>query len=226
MQLPVSTKDTVRFRFPADGPTYLLAVPSYLQRAAFRRDLRAAGADYPGDAALLAALREDLTAIAPANLEELLALVDGAESAANAGDDAAADPELGGRIGDLARLARSAGGRYAALEGDREFWLAVAPLVACQHFLIGWEGRDEAFALRRDRATDVTLSFLTENEVRAVGYTALGLLRPDADTVGNSASPSPSPGGPALSPPTSTPSLSPADGSCSESASTETPPTD
>lgn len=220
MTLPVSTKDVIRFQPEEGGPVYLLAVPSYLQRAAFRRDVRAAGATYPGDKDLLKALREDLAAVNPANLEDLLALVDEAE-AATAGE---VDPETVDRLADLARLARAIGGRYAALEGDREFWLAVAPLVACRHFLIGWDGRAETFVRHHGLTTDETLGLLSDADLLAIGFRAMALMQPSKDQEKNSASPSPSRLAPPPSPTDSTSSPATTDGNSSVSATEATQP--
>ncbi|MCM8738286.1 hypothetical protein M5E06_29600 [Azospirillum sp. A1-3] len=209
----------------APQPVYRLRVPSHFQRAAFRRDLRAAGATYPGDAELYKALREDLREVNPYNLDSLLELVDSVEAAAQ-GD---VDPDALDGLEAITRLARAAGGRYAAMEGDREFWLSVAPIVACRHFLLGWEevkaadGTDAPFVRRRDITTDETLSHLDEAELRTVGFKIMSLMRPSKDQEKNFASPSRSA---SSRKPTKTASKSlpamPA-GSSSENTSAETP---
>ncbi|MBP2297952.1 hypothetical protein [Azospirillum picis] len=208
-----------------DQPVFRLAVPSHFQRASFRRDLRAAGATYPGDAELYRALREDLREVNPYNLDTLLELIDEVEASAQ-GD---VDPDALDGLEAITRLARAAGGRYAAMEGDREFWLSVAPIVACQHFLLGWEGvkaKDGSaapFVRRRDLTTDETLSHLDEDELRAVGFKIMGLMRPSKDQEKNFVSPSRSA---SSRKPTKTASKSlPAkrDGSSSASISAETP---
>lgn len=206
-------------------PVFSLRVPGLFQRAAFRRDLRAAGATYPGDAELYKALREDLREVSPYNLDALLELIDSVEAAAQG----EVDPDALDGLQAITRLARAAGGRYAAMEGDREFWLSVAPIVACRHFLLGWEGVKAAdgtaapFVRRRDLTSDETLAHLDENELRAVGFKIMSLMRPSKDQEKNSASPSRSASN---RKPTKTASKSlpatPA-GSSSESASTETP---
>ena len=52
--LPVSANDVIRFTPPdlaehENAPLYLIAVPTLLRRAAWRRDVSAQGARYPGD---------------------------------------------------------------------------------------------------------------------------------------------------------------------------------
>jgi hypothetical protein len=181
----------------APQPVYRLAVPSHLQRAAFRRDLLATGATYAGDKALYAALRADIEAISPDNLAEALEIIDAVEAV---GKPADADPELRDRYAEIARIARSLGGRYAGVEGDFEFYLSVAPFIACRHFLIGWEGVDAPFVRRGNLTTDETLGHLDENEMRAVGFKILNLMQPTKAMEKNSASPSRSASSRTLSP--------------------------
>lgn len=178
-------------------PVYLLGIASHFQRAAFRRDVLAAGATYPGDATLYAALREDIAAVDPVNLDELLAVIDEVE----AGQNDTVDPEVLNRMPQIARIARALGGKFAALEGDREYWLSVAPLIACRQLLLGWEGVTGAdglplpFVRRLDRTADETLAQLDEVELRTVGYKIMNLMRPSAEQKKGFASPSPSASG-------------------------------
>lgn len=210
---------------PHPQPVFRLGVANHFTRAAFRRDLRAAGATYPGDAELYRALRADLEEVAPYNLDELLALIDEVEATAQG----EVDPEALTGLETITRLARSLGGRYAALEGDREFWLSVAPIVACRHFLLGWEGvrtqggADAPFARRRDLTADESLAHLDEQELRAVGFKIMSLMRPSKDQEKNSASPSRSASVPRLSGTASTSLPATTDGSSSENGTSETP---
>ena len=187
----------------APQPVYRLAVPSHLQRAAFRRDLLATGATYAGDKALYAALRADIEAISPDNLDEALEIIDAVEAV---GKPADAAPELRDRYTEIARIARGLGGRYAGVEGDFEFYLSVAPFIACRHFLLGWEGvkdaagTDAPFVRRGNLTTDETLGHLDENELRAVGFKILNLMQPTKAMEKNSASPSRSASSRTLSP--------------------------
>lgn len=187
----------------APQPVYRLAVPSHLQRAAFRRDLLATGATYAGDKALYAALRADIEAISPDNLAEALEIIDAVEAV---GKPADADPELRDRYTEIARIARGLGGRYAGVEGDFEFYLSVAPFIACRHFLMGWEGvkdaagNDAPFVRRGNLTTDETLGHLDENEMRAVGFKILNLMQPTKAMEKNSVSPSRSASSRTLSP--------------------------
>lgn len=200
-------------------PVYLLAVPSHFQRAAFRRDLRSAGATYPGDGELYRALRADLAAVAPANLEDLLALVDEVEASA----PGEVDLEAVQKLGDIVRLARVLGQRYAALEGDREYWIAVTPLIACRHFLHGWEGVDRPFVRTGTLTSDETLSVLDDGDLSAIGWKIMSLMRVSKAQEKNSGSSSRSPLGPRPTPTTqSTPPTVPS-GNCLGSGTPETP---
>ncbi|MDR6770383.1 hypothetical protein [Azospirillum sp. BE72] len=187
----------------APQPVYRLAVPSHLQRAAFRRDVLAAGAIFSGYKALYAALRADIEAIGPANLDEALEIIDAVEAAGNPAD---ADAELRDRFTEIARIARGLGGRYAGVEGDFEFYLSVAPFIACRHFLMGWEGvkdaagTDAPFIRRGNLTTEETLGHLGENEVREIGFKILNLMQPTKAMEKNSVSPSRSASSRTLSP--------------------------
>ncbi|MGF7176995.1 hypothetical protein [Azospirillum doebereinerae] len=209
----------------APQPVFRLGIASHFTRAAFRRDLKAAGTTYPGDVALYRALREDLKEVAPYNLDDLLALIDEVE-AASQGE---VDPTASDRLETIKSVARSCGGRFAALEGDRDFFIAVAPLIACRHFLLGWEGikaedgSDAPFVRRRDLTTDATLAHLSEEELQAVGFKIMSLMRPSKDLEKNSASPSRSASSRKPSPTAKTKRLTAPRGSSSANASSGTP---
>lgn len=180
-----------------DRPVYILAVPDLLQRAGFRREVRRTGADYPGEAALYKALRADLTVLAPANLDTLLQLVDEVEAATRGGP--AAPPEALEMLEGAMGVARALGGRFAAVEADRGFWMSVAPLIACRMFLLGWENRQSPFQRTGGRTADQCLRTLPEADLTAVGNKIMSLMTVGEETAGNSASPSPSHSGPANS---------------------------
>lgn len=205
-------------------PVYYLKVATLFERAACRRDITASGADYPGLTALYSALRADLSAASPYNLEELLALIDEREEAV----ESEVDPEAFAGLEAIARIARTMGGQFAALEGDRRYWLDVAPIIACQHFLVGWEnvtgkdGQPAKFERRGGRTTDASLEQLEEGDLRAVGYEIIGAWRPAKDVEKNSESPSPSTSDPSLSRQETT-LLTDQSGSSSASATGETP---
>ena len=173
-----------------------MTAASLFARAQFRRDLAAAGAEYPGNKKLFEALRADLAAAAPANLDDLLSLVDLADS--ETGD---MDPDIRRDFEAAARLARAMGGEYAGMEGARVYFLEVAPICAARICLTGWDGIAAPFERRNGVATDAALRRLTAADLKAVGERSLGLLFLDEAATKNSESPSPSRGGPEISTP-------------------------
>lgn len=180
--LPVSTKDVHRVAPDGDGgPVYLIATPTLLQRAAWRRDVAAAGARYPSDDELHRAIVADVTDAAPSNLDELLASLEAVRDVP--ADER--DPDDIARYQAVVGMARRVGGQYARLEADRGYWADVAPLVAVRTFLVGWEGLAVRFS--RDLVDEIP-----ETHQRVVGWAAIDRMRLSEDARKNFASPSPS----------------------------------
>lgn len=194
--LPTDTSEIERFIPESSSVTYLIATPSVMERARFKRDLVAAGATFHDDAALLAALRDDLRAVHPANLDHLLELLDQFEALA----DTDADPPLAAAVADIERLGRVAAGRYAALLGERAFFNDVLPIIAARLFLVGWEGTDTPFARANGLTADRTLGLIPEATLRQIGARAFARMVLTGDLEKNSPSPSPSPSNPTPSP--------------------------
>lgn len=191
--LPTSTKTVDRYIPPFyegqdDAPVYLLRTPSLIERAAFRRDLRAAGATYSSDEDLFEALREGVRAIDPVNRDELLADVD---AIAESGIENASG-ELRARVGEIMRQVRAFYPRFAGLEGDREYFMQVMPIVACRHFLLGWENLDAPFERKNGLTSDHCLQQLPDRDLYAVGFHALSLMNVSETERKNSESRSPS----------------------------------
>ncbi len=197
--LPVSSKQTVEFT-PPDAmereprPVFRLQVPTLLQRAQWRRALNEHGATYPSDAQLLAALREDLRAINPGNLDQLLEQVDAFEAAVD-GEKLKLAPDM------LAfeTLCRGIGGAYSQALARRGYWGDLAPLVAAQMFVVGWEHAGPAFKRGHDGVDHDALAALPDAWLRSVGWKAIGLMTLSGDAEKNSAAPSSSPDAPATS---------------------------
>jgi hypothetical protein len=181
--LPVSTKDIHRVAPDGDGgPVYLIATPTVLQRAAWRRDVAATGARFPSEADLHKALVDDLSAAAPDNLEEILACVNAVRDT----PEDQRDPDLVEKYEAVAAFARRHGGAYARLQADRGYWADVAPIVALRSFLVGWEGLAVPFS--KDLVDDIP-----EDHQRVVGWEAINRMRLSEDARKNFVSPSPSP---------------------------------
>lgn len=215
--------DTTPVRFtPGDlidtpgAPVYLIEPGTSRTRAVFRRELVAQGVQYPAPAIVFETLRDGVRHGIVEDLREgWLTLIDRAEevgSQRTAALKALADepgdgsdrllpdlPELepGERV-DLAAIERDMRLNYppyAALLADQSFYLEMAPIVAAQHFLVGWENVDQTFARERG-IVDLALldRAVPEGHIRAIGFRAMSLLTPDAAAAKNSPS---RPGSPA-----------------------------
>lgn len=214
--LPISTKDLVRHS--SGGATFDLAVPSRLQRAAFRRDLAATGARYPSDAELRQAMRDGIEAlVAEDQRAELLEAVDQLE----AGDSS---DQVRERIEALERVLVKRFAPYGDLLAARGHWLEVAPIVACQHFLRGWDGLALPFASRAGLVPpDLLDQALSDEQIVSVGLKILSLMSPGKDQEKNSASPSPSPSAQPILPAEPNPPTTAPDGNFSETSTPAIP---
>ncbi len=193
-----------------DRPVYRIAVGTYLQRAAWRRDVRATGCRYPGDAEMYAVLRGLVRAAAPERLDAMLELIDQHEAAMAAqGTGATVDEDLNADFAQVERLALEIPD-YARLDAERQHWREVAPYMAARGFLVGWDNvtsdgaplpfrRVESQAGQR-HVPDELLARLPEADLRAIGNRAIRLMHVDKSAEKNSASPSPSPSSPTATP--------------------------
>lgn len=217
----------------ADAPVYRIKPATLLERIAFRAALTEAAGQYPGDAALIAAMREaigqieadrDTAAQILSDYEAALAARDAALKARLPAEDVpAVAPELAEAFARLLGLCEVSDVVRAILAA-RERRLMTSLYLGAQRFLAGWSGADLP-RFRRERAgvPAALLDALPEEDVLACGAKALALMAPTEPQLGNSASPRPSPAGPAISPKGPSPAA-PADGSCSEPPTTSTPP--
>jgi len=223
MSIPLGK--TVRFTPKGEAgdnpPVYAIAVPTLMQRAAFRRDVAAAGARYPGQDEMFVALREGVRAAVEDDAQPaLLETLDAAEAA---GAGLAEDAELARDMAGIEAAMRRHHPPYAALEAERAYWLSVAPIVAARHFLRGWEGVAAPFRRQAGLVPEDLLAELPDAHVEAIGWEAISLMSPSRAQAKNSASPSPSPSDPQTSPAEpSRPTAAP-DGNSSASASPATP---
>lgn len=192
--LPTSAKDVERFDAPDADTTYLIATPSLLERAAYRRELAGAGAVYPSDAELLDAVRDDLRAVDPVNLGALLETLDLFEAqGADAADDVKAD------VLEMEGLVLPLGGRYSAARAARQHFLEVAPIIAARRFLLGVEGEDAAsvpFKRVGQQTSDETLEALPPGHLMLIWLRAVARMQTTDEQKKASVSPSPSPTSP------------------------------
>lgn len=179
-------EDTARFDSP---PRYLVKVPTFMERAAFRRDLTATGARFHSDEDLLVVLRRQVAAALEPDdpeAERLLGIIDDYRAAPRG----EAAPELREEVDRLEQVIRGASSEYAAMVAARAHWLEVAPIVACRHFLRGTENPDHVFARKNGLVSEADLGTLPEGEMMEVGYHIMSLMQPTKAQEKNSASPS------------------------------------
>jgi hypothetical protein len=190
--ITLSAKETIRHE--VDGVTYLLAVPSMLARAAFRRDVSAMGAAYHTDGALLSCLRDGITeCVATDQQGELAELIDsfeyesGQRSEKDEGTDDDEDfKDLAEQVSQIETFMRSEYPRYARMEADRGYWLSVAPIVAFRHFVTGWEGMDLKYRQRNGLVDESVLEQIPDEQVSEVGWKLLTMMRPGKEEAKNS----------------------------------------
>ncbi len=169
----------VRFESP---PVYLIATATILERAKWRRSVLATGARWHDDEAMVACLKRGIgEVVAPAQETELLGIVD-----RFAGYDEGQAPEdLAIDFEEIERTVQSAYPAYAGLAADRAYWLSVAPILAAQHFLTGWENIDAPFEQRVGQLTEDSLAMIPEAHVMEVGLKAIELMSATEDMAKN-----------------------------------------
>ena len=168
-----------RFESP---PIYFLATPTILERAKWRRAVLATGARWHDDDAMVACLKRGIAeALAPAQEAELLDIVDRFASY----DEAQTPEDLAIDFEEIERSVQGAYPAYAGLAADRAYWLSVAPILAAQHFLTGWENVEAPFAKRAGLLTENCLAMIPEAHVMEVGLKAIGLMSPTGDLAKN-----------------------------------------
>ena len=161
-----------RFESP---PIYLLATPTILERAKWRRSVLATGARWHDDDAMLACLRRGITeTVAPSQEAELLDIVDRFASF----DEGQAPEDLAIDFEEIERTVQGAYPAYAGLAADRAYWLSVAPILAAQQFLCGWENIEAPFEQRAGLVTEECLAAIPEGHVMEVGLKAIELMSP------------------------------------------------
>ncbi len=180
MALPVSPAVLHRFTPPRDEgvavPTYLLKVPSLIERAAFRRDMQASGARYTPDAEILAHLRDGLAVFNPANRADLEDALTALEAAAETGEAAA--PETLALVSDLETVLRQHYPPYAAALAERSFALEVQRVIACRHFLRGVEGADFTLTATGPLLPDAEIAKVPEDDRLFIAAEIFRLTQP------------------------------------------------
>lgn len=191
---PLSAKALMPFTPVEGGPTYMLAVPTMMQRAAYRRDVQATGARYVQDADMLEILREGIRAVVEDDAQPaLLEIIDSYESISTDPAKLLEDKAL---LADIAAIEAKIGKHYpdyAEAQADRTFWLGVAPYVAFRHFVRSWDGLDATYEARAGKVTEACMELVPEDDIVAVGWKLLTLMNPTKADAKNSESRLPSP---------------------------------
>jgi hypothetical protein len=185
-----SALDTIDFTPPDSPRTYTLAPLTYRERQAYRRDLRIYGGVQPDRAVVMAGIRDALRQVAPANLDECLAIVDEAEAALGDEGTAARLAVVEQAIVDVPS--------YQAINQAQQRWRDAAPFVSAMHALRGWDGPGlPRFARDGGRVPEALLDHVPPLDMAAVGWRAFGLIHIGPDAEKNFEAPSPSPATPA-----------------------------
>ena len=168
-----------RFESP---PVYLIATPTILERAKWRRSVLATGARWHDDGAMVACLKRGIAeVVAPAQEAELLDIVDRFAGC----DEGQAPKDLAIDFEEIERTVQGAYPAYAGLAADRAYWLSVAPILAAQHFLRGWENINTRFEQRAGQLTEDCLALIPEAHVMEIGLKAIELMSPTEDMAKN-----------------------------------------
>lgn len=170
-----------RFEAP---PVYLLRVPSLQSRAAYKRDLAAEGADYPGDAEFLRAVEAAAKTLLEA---DEVAKIQGAVDRCRLNEK---DEEATSIVNRAMELLAPHDPHIRALRARRTFWFDTAPLLAAQHFLAGADiGAAEPLLVKRGLGGVASEAALTEHfpqaDVIAAGWHAIALTEIDRPTAKN-----------------------------------------
>ncbi len=171
---------------------YRLRVPSYYDRAAFRRACVARGAVFHPSARVFASARDGIAAILPdaddpdrTHAEEVLAAAEAVEGIGEPLDD-----EMAGEAARLEDILRQQWEPYARLLADRAHWLEIAPFEATRMFVDGWENIDLPFRRGLDGVPPDLLDALPREHIVLVGFEVMAMMRPTEQEAKNSESPS------------------------------------
>jgi len=195
--IPLSNKETVRV--PVDGVTYLVAVPTLLTRASYRREVAALGAVYHSDEKLLNVLRDGVReCVAGDQVGTLIEIINSYEieskKVADLGDEAnEAEKEsladLRNRMDEIEQFMTREYDPYNRMAADRGYWLSIAPIIAFRHFVKGWEGEtDVQYKERGGQVCESLMDHLPPEHIDVVGWKSIMLMSPTGGQEKNSES--------------------------------------
>lgn len=206
------------------GPTYLLRVPRVADRAAYRREVAAAGGRQWGHLTLIEDVKATVERLLPgeddrpereARVAELDAYAQGVRDAFEAwqADRSTENREAltdalrtSARVDEIVGIVRSVDSASARKIADNEVYPQIAGLVAARMFLVGWRDLPAPFRRSAFGLDDALLDQVPTDDLVAIGQRVAELLEPPQDRLGNSASAS---GGSSTPTPSPEPSAAP-----------------
>ncbi|MGE0715650.1 MAG: hypothetical protein AB7P02_09415 [Alphaproteobacteria bacterium] len=201
-----------------DPPAYIVTVPTLMQRAAWRRDVGSAGAKMYSDDALIVELRRQVAAAYETedpDRDRIIGIID----AYARGEASAEEAAEFNRLQDVVRRSSAT---FAEMCADRAHYMAIAPYIACRHFLKARENPEHVYRRKNGLVTEEELAAMAEEEIAEIGTRIMMLMIPTQAQLGNSGSPSPSHGEPQISPADPMHPMA-ADGSSSANTTSEIP---
>lgn len=170
---------TAEFESP---PVYLIVTPTILERAKWRRSVLATGARWHDDQAMVTCLKRGIAeVVSPDQHTQLLDIVDRFTGY----EETQAPEDLAAEFEEIERTVQGAYPPYAGLAADRAYWLSVAPILAAQHFLRGWENVEAPFEYRASLVTEDCLAAIPETHVMEIGLKAIELMSPTGEQAKN-----------------------------------------
>ncbi|OJU22702.1 MAG: hypothetical protein BGN95_03805 [Sphingomonas sp. 66-10] len=204
-----STTEAERFTPPwretdAKKPVYLIRAGSLIERSQIEAELSGvydAGRVYSFE--LRQAMKDGILHLLADDpeIDRVIELVDrDADARAEDGETPELPPEDERLLADISNILRQHWRAYGDLVAQIERRREIAPILAFQRFVVGWENLPVPFARdRQGRIPESSLIKLDPIEMKAVGNRAYALLYPELDAEKNSAAPSSSEDGPKIS---------------------------
>lgn len=156
-------------------PVYLIATPTILERAKWRRSVLATGARWHDDEAMVACLKRGIGEVVSPDLHP--GLLDIVNRFAEF-EEGQAPEDVAAEFAEIERSVQGAYPPYAGLAADRAYWLSVAPILAAQQFLTGWENVEAPFEHRASLVTEDCLVAIPETHVMEIGLKAIEFMSP------------------------------------------------
>ena len=191
--ITLTARDTVRHE--SGGVTYHLAIPTLREKAAWRRDLSAAGAVLYLDGAMLECLRDGVNiCVTESQRPELLEIIDQYEyetrkrNEESVTDKEKSYDELLDQLGQIEDFVRTNYERYSRMEASRQYWFELAPILAFQRFVKGWEGMELQYKAHNGLVDESLVDKIDPSMISDVGYKIINLMQPNKDEEKNSES--------------------------------------